>query len=288
VITSAALLLAMVVLSSNVHDIFRPKKTVRVRFERVEGIEQNSMVKQVGRLVGKVTKIDVSRQDGNKIVLSLHIMADTIVKRDSEISIKSPLMGERYVDIGLGTPNSPPLMENDILDGRESLKVDELTDTIVNVVEDIKSITQDIKSVTGDPEFQANLHKTVANLHEASGRINDIVKHNSGNIDSTLQNLKQVAEQLTGTAGQLDRFSRDLNRVVAENRQNIHSTIQNLRDAPPQIVEQFENVQKSMSGPLDDNREDLRKIIQNLEKITQNLIEMTDELKQKPYRLIRK
>ncbi len=287
-VISATLLLAMVTLSSNVQDIFRHKKTIRVRFEGVEGIEQNSMVKQVGRLVGKVTKIDVSRKDGNRIVLLLRVMDDTIVKRDSEISIKSPLVGERYIDIGLGSPNSPPLMENDAIDGRESLKIDELTDTIVKVVEDIQSITRDIKNVTGDPEFQDNLRKTVANLQEASGRISDIVKRNSGNIDSTTQDLKQVAAQLNGTSQQLDKFSRDLNRVVAENRENIHSTIQNFRDAPPQIVEQFENVQKSISGPLDDNREDLRKVIQNLEKITQNLIEMTNELKEKPYRLIRK
>jgi len=288
VVVSVALLLGMVALSSNVQDLFRPKKTVRVRFEGIEGIEKNSSVKQVGRLVGKVARIDVSRQEGNKVVLTLRVLEDTIVKRDSEVSIKSPLVGERFIDIGLGTQSSPPLMENDILDGKESLRIDELTDTIVNVVDDIKSITKDIKKITGDPEFQQNIQQSASNLQEASTKINDIIRRNGGNIESTIRDLKQVSQQLTSTADELNRFSRDINRVVAENRSNIHTTIQEFRDTPDQIIDRLDTVQKSITGPVDENREDIQKIVQNLEKITQNLIEMTNELKKRPYRLIRK
>ncbi len=288
VITAGALLFVMVVLSSNVQDIFRPRKTVRVRFERVEGIERSTPVKQAGRLMGKVIDIDVMQEGGNKIVLTMRVLKKTLVKRDSEVSIKSPLVGEKYIDIGLGTPHSPLLMAGDMLDGKESLKLDQLTDTIVKVVEDIKAITTDIRNVTGDPGFQHNLSKTVSNLEETTARINDIVKRNSGNVDITMRDIKRMAKELNTTVAQLNKLTRDLNRVVAENRSNIHSTIQNLRDTPDQLVEQFELVQKSITAPLDDNREDLRKIFQNLEKITQNLIEMTEELKKKPSKLIRK
>jgi len=288
VITAVMLLLAMIVLSSNVQDLFRSKKTVRAQFDRVEGIERSSPVKQAGRLVGKVTKIDLSREEGNKIVLTLRIIKETVVKRDSEISVKSPLVGEKYVEIGLGSPNSLPLMEGDVLDGKESLKLDQLTDTIVKVVEDIRSITLSIKKVTADPQFQHNLKKTVSNLEEATARINDVVKRNSGNIDVAMRDLKRVAREINTTADQLNRLTGSLNRVVAENRSNIHSTIQNLRDTPDQILAELEKVQKSITTPLGENREDLKKVFQNLEKMTQNLVEMTEELKKKPYRLIRK
>ena len=288
VITSVALLMAMVFLSSNVQDIFRAKKDIRVRFERVEGIERSSPVKQAGRLVGKVSKIEVSAKDGNKIVLTLRILKETVVKRNSEISIKSPLVGERYLEIGLGTTNSPVLMENDILDGKESLKIDELTDTLVAVVEDIKSITSDIKKITGDPNFRRDISKTIYNMREASTRVNDIITRNGSNIDSVFRDLKRIAKELNKTTDQLNKLARDVNRVVAENRSNIHATIRNLRDTPDQLLDEVETVQKSVTAPLDENREDIKKIMENLEKITQNLVEMTEELKEKPYRLIRK
>ena len=288
VITAVALLLAMIILSSNVQDLFKPKKSVRAQFESVEGIERNSPVKQAGRLVGKVTKIDLSREVGDKIVLTLRIIKETVVKRDSEVSVKSPLVGEKYVDIGLGSPDSLPLIEGDVLDGKESLKLDQLTDTIVKVVEDIRSITMSIKKVTADPQFQHDLKKTVSNLEEATARLNDVVKRNSGNIDVAMRDLKRVAREINTTADQLNRLTGSLNRVVAENRSNIHSTIQNLRDTPDQILAELEKVQKSITTPLGENREDLKKVFQNLEKITQNLVEMTEELKKKPYRLIRK
>lgn len=281
VVIAVALLAGMVTLSSNIQDLFRPKKLVRVKFEEVEGVERGTPVMQAGRVMGKIADIEVEREKGNVIMLTLKVLEETIVKRDSEVSIKSPLVGERYVEIGLGSAASPPLMEGDILEGKESLKMDELTDTIVNVVEDIKSITMDIKKITGDPAFQKNITDTVENIQNASARINAIVKRNSPNIESSLKDLKEITGELNSTV-------EDMNRLMAENRANIHSAIQNLRDTPGQLMEQVELIQKSLSGPVNENREDIKKIIDNLEKISQNLVEMTELLKEKPYKLIRK
>jgi len=281
VVTAVALLAGMVVLSSNVQDLFRPKKEVLVKFEEVEGVERGTPVMQVGRVVGKVADIDVDLEKGNVIMLTLKVLEETIVKRDSVVSIKSPLVGERYVDIGLGSADSPPLTEGEVLEGKEGLKMDELTNAIVKAVEDIKSITRDIKEITGDPAFKKNLMETVENLRNASARIDAIVERNSPNIDSSLRDLKEIT-------GEVNTALIELNRLMDENRADIRSAVQNLRDTPDQLLEQVETIQKSVSGPIDENRENIEKIMKNLEQVSRNLVEMTELLKKKPYKLIRK
>jgi phospholipid/cholesterol/gamma-HCH transport system substrate-binding protein len=288
IVVSIVLMLAMVALSSNVQELFRKKKEFQVRFLIAEGVEINTPVKQAGILVGKISAIGVQNfNDENRIVLTLKVRTETIVKRDSKVTIKSPLVGEKYVDIGLGSPDSAPLMTGDMLDGIEGLSLDQLTDTIVKVVSDIQSIVNDIRKVTGDPQFQQDLKGTVSNLENASSELQAILQHNRGNINSSISDLKKVTTQLNTTAQQLSKLTRDVNRVVAENRANIHSTIQNLRDTPDQLLAEVDAVQQSISGPLDANREDLKKIMENLEKMTQNLVEMTEMLKKHPSRLIR-
>ncbi len=288
VVIAVALLVGMVALSSNIQDLFRPKKEVQVKFEEVEGVERGTPVMQAGRVVGKVDDIEVKRDRGNVIMLTLKVLRETIVKRDSEVSIKSPLVGERYVDMGLGSADSPSLMEGDVLEGKEGLKMDELTDTIVKAVEDVKSITRDIKEITGDPRFKKNLMDTVENMQNASTRIDAIVKRNSPNIDSSLKDLKEITSEVNTTVAEMNKLTKDMNRLMAENRANIHTTIQNLRDTPEQLIEQVELIQKSVSGPVEENREDIKKIMDNLEKISRNLVELTELLKKKPYKLIRK
>jgi|GEM_PF-1221991 len=289
IVISIALLMLMVALSSNVQNLFREKREYNVRFNIAEGVEINTPVKQAGILIGKISNISVEQFRGqNKIVLRLKVRASAIVKRDSKVTIKSPLVGEKYVDIGLGSPNSPALMLGDTLDGIEGLSLDQMTDTIVKVVEDIQSIVTDIKKITGDPQFQQDIKNTVGNLQDTSENLQGIIEHNRGNINSSMSDLRKITEQLNSTAQQINKLTRDINRIVAENRPNIHSAVQNLRDTPDQLISEVNTVQQTISGPINENREDLKKIMENLEKITQNLVELTDELKKNPSRIIRK
>ena len=288
IVVAIALLAVMVTLSSNVQDLFREKKEFKVKFDFAEGIEVNTPVKQAGLLVGKIAKIEVAAIEGkNQVLLTLRVLVNTVVKRDSKVMIKSPLVGEKYVDIGIGSPDSPPLKPGDMLDGAEGLSLDQMTDTIVQVVEDLQTIVSDINKITGDPKFQQNVKDIVANLERASGEINDILDENRGNIRSTMGDLRKVANQLNDTAQLLTRLTRDLNRVVAENRANIHSTVQNLRDTPDQLLAEINAIQQSITTPLNENREDIKKIMENLEKITQNLVEMTEILRKQPSKIIR-
>lgn len=289
IVIAIILLLLMAALSGNVKDFFREKKEVKVRFDFAEGIEINTAVYQAGILVGKITNIQVVTFEGkNQVLLTLRVRVETVVKKDSKVMIKSPLVGEKFVDIGIGSPDSPPLGAGETLDGVEGLRLDQLTDTIVKVVEDLQTIVGDIKSITGDEKFREDIKKIVSNLEEASADINKIVEQNKGNINTSLTDLKNITNQLTTTAQQLNKLSHDLNRVLAENRSDIHSMIQNFRDTPDMLMTEVEAIQQAITTPLNENREDLKKIMENLEKITQNLIEMTDELKKNPWRIIRK
>lgn len=289
IVIAIILLLLMAALSGNVKDFFREKKEVKVRFDFAEGIEINTAVYQAGILVGKITNIQVVTFEGkNQVLLTLRVRVETVVKKDSKVMIKSPLVGEKFVDIGIGSPDSPPLGAGETLDGVEGLRLDQLTDTIVKVVEDLQTIVGDIKSITGDEKFREDIKKIVSNLEEASADINKIVEQNKGNINTSLTDLKKITNQLTTTTQQLNKLSHDLNRVLAENRSDIHSMIQNFRDTPDMLMTEVEAIQQAITTPLNENREDLKKIMENLEKITQNLIEMTDELKKNPWRIIRK
>jgi len=85
-------------------------KQYTARFTYTSGIQPGSQVRLGGMPVGRVKKVYFPSEDASQIEVLLEVRQDAPVRKDSQAFITSiGIMGEYYVEITIGTPNSPLL-----------------------------------------------------------------------------------------------------------------------------------------------------------------------------------
>lgn len=76
---------------------------------------------------------------GDKVELALSVFRDTAIKEDTKAAIRTlGLVGGKYVELAGGSPNAPLLKPGGVLIGHESVKLEDLTRTALDVIARLK------------------------------------------------------------------------------------------------------------------------------------------------------
>ena len=253
------LAVVMVFAVSDLQGIFKKRKEYRVIFATNEGLEKNANVRMSGVRIGRVSHMRIAPEQGGKVELILDVFEDAVVKEDSKVSIKTlGLVGKKYVDVGGGTPEAKPLKPNTVLYGEESLKIEDLSRMAMEVVGRLKGVAQNIEKVVqnvertvGDPALSRNIKGAVQNVNEITENVK-VMTSSKDQVAETLKNLPELMKKIDASVANLKEITEKTDKLVGENRKNIDATMENVKE------------------------------------ITKNLKEMTDDVKQHPWKLIRK
>jgi phospholipid/cholesterol/gamma-HCH transport system substrate-binding protein len=249
----------MVFAVSDIQSLFKQTRDVKVLFSFSDGIEKNAQVRHSGIKVGKVANIRVAPEQGDKVELILSVYTDTAIKVNTKAAIKSlGLVGGKYVELSGGTPDAKPLAQNAVIQGEESLKMEELTkmgmevvNKLKNVALNIEKIVQNVERTVGDPALSKNIKGAVQNVNEITENVK-VMTSNKEQVAETLKNLPDLLKKIDASVANLKEITEKTDKLVGENRKNIDATMENVKE------------------------------------ITNNLKEMTDDVKKHPWKLIRK
>ena len=92
--------------------IFSSDYTLYAKFDHVKGLNYGSEVSLAGLRAGTVKKISVEATDHKNLVVEMLIDKDMRdkIRQDSEATIlTSGVLGDKYIEISIGSPNAPPL-----------------------------------------------------------------------------------------------------------------------------------------------------------------------------------
>jgi phospholipid/cholesterol/gamma-HCH transport system substrate-binding protein len=249
---SFAILVVMVFSVSDIQSIFRKKKEIKALFAFSDGIEKNAPVRYSGMKIGKVESVRVAPEYNDQIEVMLSVYGDTVVKRDAKVSIKTlGLVGGKYVELSGGTPKAQLLGPNEILHGEETLKLEDVTKAVLDVVVKIRNITVNLDRTLGDPAVSKSLKQTVSNLQEVTANIK-VMTSSKEDVAQGLKNLPELIKKLDETTSALKAIAEKSDKIVGDNKKNIDAMLQSFRD------------------------------------MAQNLKETTDDVKSHPWKLIRK
>ncbi|HMJ91288.1 MAG TPA: MlaD family protein [Candidatus Acidoferrum sp.] len=185
------LVVAVIILEMvGVADFFKPGYKVFADFNTVQELKKGDLVKMAGVEVGRVDSITLNNA---KVRVIMNIKKrDAEIKTDSKATIKfTGLMGQNFVSLDFGSPNSPRAVEGAILSSVEQPDLSAIMVKLENVADGIEGLT---KSFTPD------------NLAPLFGPITDFMKNNSTNLSAILANTKSITEQVQqgkGTVGRL-------------------------------------------------------------------------------------
>ncbi len=179
--------------------VFSSKYSLLARFKHVKGLHYGSEVSLAGLRVGVVKNIEISKDDGKTLVVELSIqkgMKDRI-RKDSTASVRTQgMLGDKYIEVTIGTPTEPMLEEgNEIQVAEESdifskggMLVDEVKrqfekgGEMDSLIHNLNLLSQNLNTLTGDIKKERGmLHELIygksgIKLSEAVGHLNGILK----------------------------------------------------------------------------------------------------------------
>ncbi|MDX1584713.1 MAG: MlaD family protein, partial [Thermoanaerobaculia bacterium] len=206
----------------------------------VAGLNEKSAVRVAGVRVGKVSEIRLT-DDGRALVL-LQIRDDVELYEDATARVASlGLLGEQYVQLIPGSPQAPPLPEEQeiTLSGTSTATIDDVTNQVAQIADDLKAITASIRNSVGGPTGEERLEEIMENIRAVSESIRELVESNRQDVAATAENLRAITDEL--------------------------------RMELPGLVDSLENAANNVGGTIGENREDVRTIVENLEALSSDL-----------------
>jgi phospholipid/cholesterol/gamma-HCH transport system substrate-binding protein len=120
--------------------LFEPRFTVHADFTEVGGLAEGATVRLAGVQIGRVTGVHLPRQPGGKVRIDLNIASQfgDRVRKDSVARIDTQgLLGDKIIEVTVGTAQAPPARPGDVLASRDPTDIGKIIDqgaaTVTNV-----------------------------------------------------------------------------------------------------------------------------------------------------------
>jgi phospholipid/cholesterol/gamma-HCH transport system substrate-binding protein len=194
--------------------VFSRQYTLHVRFAQVKGLHFGSEVSLSGLRVGTVKDITVAPGNDRELLIQLNISKDVQnrIRRDSVARISTQgILGDKYVELTIGSPNEPMLKDGDYI------APEELPDLLAKgggLVEELQKQFKEGGEVEG---LLKNLNLVAANLaiitndmKNGKGLLSEVVKGQSGvELKKAMIHLDGILEKVDSGNGTLGALIND-------------------------------------------------------------------------------
>jgi phospholipid/cholesterol/gamma-HCH transport system substrate-binding protein len=201
--------------------LFEVRYTIYADFTQVAGLAEGATVRLAGVQIGRVTGVSLPSQPGGKVRVAMSVAKQyaTRIRTTSVARIATQgLLGDKIVEISVGTVDAPPLQAGEALAARDPF---EIGDAITEGAETIKGITALAEALRKAAESlnQSGLIadasatvKTAQGLTERFSRIADQVERGRGWAHALLYEepvaLRKLNDVIASTQTLLDRVER--------------------------------------------------------------------------------
>lgn len=222
VITLALLMLFLTVFfAGSLENIFAPKVLLKAHLQDVKGLRKGSPVWISGIEVGSVREIDLHPNYGTIITIAVKKRALNFIRKDSQASVLTMgLLGDKYVELTTGSPNSEPIKPGDMIKGSSQI---ELKDMMEIGTESVQKMS----------DFINKLEHLVTEIEKGQGTASKLLKD-----PSLYENLNKASLRLSLILAKVEKGERslvtdretdkELKSAVAELRQ----LIKDMKDNP--------------------------------------------------------
>ena len=211
-------------------------KKIDVIFDTVAGLNEKSPVRVAGVRVGQVESIKL--QSDGRARVTLEVNEDIQLRRGANAQIASlGLLGEKYVELFLGdsrqasieVPGTTPTIA-----GTSSATIDQVTNQVSTIADDVKAITTSLRASLGGPEGERRMEEIVENIRDVTARVRLLLEVNEGNVNASAENIRAITADLRveipKIAASIDRVLGTVGGTVGENREDVRALVQNLKN----------------------------------------------------------
>jgi len=265
------------------------------------GVSAGSEVLFGGIAVGRVTTVQSWKQDPTRIEILLELKEGTPVNEKSVAKLGSvSLMSSPAISITTGAQSAQRLKAGQVIPSEETVSLDDMTRKLSGIADNaadlIAQVQGELKGISGQAQT------LLANLNDATGptnrkqvaeilqQVNAMVAQQSPKIDRITDQVLLVSQDADSVIKKIGPLVDHTDAAVA----NVNSTIDQLRDPIRQdlaqlqsTMDQAKSLMSSIQAVVRGNDENIHETIENLRVVTENLDQLTDQVKQRPWSLVR-
>lgn len=181
-----------------------------------EGLIEGSKVSLGGLKIGQIDKIEFTTVENENLVL---LKLSVLEKYSSQITINSyakietsGLLGDKLINISLGSPSDKPLKEGDYIPVKESFSLESISGKVEPLITNINDVVMNLKIFTDT-------------LNQGKGIIGELTNSSNGQkFNSLIKNLEEFSAALNKQQGTLGKLTYD-----SELYSNLNSLVSNFK-----------------------------------------------------------
>lgn len=197
--------------------LFESKSTLWARFPDISGLVAGAPVRLAGLDVGTVKKVafgDDLQQREARVEVSIQAQYLARIRRDSRANIDSKgLLGDKLINISIGSPDQPPLRDGDEIQAQPSFsleqmagKVDAVAASVQKVTDEAGTFLETLASEKTRGDVQRILHSTadlMEGVENGDGVAHRLI-YDKKYADETLGILQEAHQALASMRGAVE------------------------------------------------------------------------------------
>ncbi len=288
VITLANLvLLVTIFFAGGIEEIFSPKMDLKVQFQDVRGLRKGAPVWIFGTEVGSVRKIDLDRDLGAVVTISLNKNVQGFIKKDARASIMTMgLLGDKYIELTTGSPKAEGIERGGMIKGSVPVEISEIMETaglsiskVGDVINRLDNLILKIDEGEGtlakfltDPSIYDNLNRSVKTLSLTL----EEVKDSRGTLKMLVED-PSLYQRVVSAVASIEEFSKKTNESIGEITRKVNESQGTLK----KLVEDPSLYDKTLAtvSAIEQLTKNVERISQDIEQFSKGLNEKTGTLK---------
>jgi phospholipid/cholesterol/gamma-HCH transport system substrate-binding protein len=128
--------------------LFESKYTIHAEFSEVGGLAEGATVRLAGVQIGRVSGVDLPSQPGGKVRVDLSIAKrfSDRVRKDSVARIETQgLLGDKIVEITVGTASAPPIRGGDVIASKDPADLGQVVSQGAQTVKDVAALAASLR-----------------------------------------------------------------------------------------------------------------------------------------------
>jgi phospholipid/cholesterol/gamma-HCH transport system substrate-binding protein len=221
VLIGIAAFLAMIYALGARARLFEPRFTISAEFTEVGGLVEGATVRLAGVQIGRVSGVELPAQPGGKVRVDMSIAKQfgDRVRQDSVARIETQgLLGDKLIEITVGTPTAPPVQPSDVLTSRDPFDIGNVMNESAEVVKSISVLADSLRETAQTLNQSGLIQEAAATVQSARritnqvGKIVDEVERGKGWAHALIYEepvaLRRVNELVATTQALLERVQR--------------------------------------------------------------------------------
>jgi phospholipid/cholesterol/gamma-HCH transport system substrate-binding protein len=276
VVVALAVIMAGTFLIGREQRFWERKQSYEIRFTRINGLRVGSPVSLTGVDIGSVQDVSFP-SDPNASYISIGVRvsgrAAARIREDSTARIRTiGLLGDKYIEISAGSPQSPMLPQGSIIPSVDPIDYEALLgesgDIITNIVETTNSLRNVLAAIENG---EGLLGQMVKNREQGATTLADLQK-TVAHVESTAAALERMAKEVEAGKGafgvllkrgeEAQRLLANLDRAAAE-LAKITGRLETAQGALPQLIQDKQYGQELLR--------DLRALAANLAEVSEKI-----------------